>query len=201
MSKTIDFIFDFGSPNAYFAYKVLPSIAAKHDAEINYIPCLLGGIFKATGNQAPMMAFGNVKGKLDYDRIEIMRFIEANGLNQFRMNKFFPVNTLLMMRGAIAAQQSGQLDAYITAGMAAMWEDSLKMDDPSIFENVMNEAGLDGAALLAQTQNPDIKAKLMANTEKAVARGSFGIPTFYIGDEMYFGKDRLGQIDAYLGRS
>ena len=200
MRKTIDFIFDFGSPNAYLAYKVLPSIAAKHSAEINYIPCLLGGIFKTTGNQAPMMAFGNVKGKLDYERVEIMRFIEAHGLSQFRMNKFFPVNTLLMMRGAIAAQQSGQLDAYITAGMAAMWEDSLKMDDLAIFENVMNEAGLDGTALLAQTQNPDIKAKLMTNTEKAVARGSFGIPTFYIGDEMYFGKDRLEQIDTYLGR-
>ena len=101
MSEIIDFIFDFGSPNAYFAYKVLPSIAAKHGAEINYIPCLLGGIFKGTGNQAPMMAFGTVKGKLDYDHIEIMRFIEAHGLSQFRMNKFFPVNTLLMMRARL----------------------------------------------------------------------------------------------------
>tara|TARA_R110000787_G_scaffold110809_5_gene219489 strand:+ start:1231 stop:1833 length:603 start_codon:yes stop_codon:yes gene_type:complete len=195
MSKTIDFIFDFGSPNAYLAHKVLPGILERTGAQVNYIPCLLGGIFKATGNQSPMMAFGNVKGKLEYDRMEMMRFVKKHGLTKFRMNPHFPVNTLVLMRAAVAADMRGDLAPYIEAGLKAMWEDGLKMDDPAVYVEAMNAAGLDGASLLEATQDPDVKAKLVANTEAAVARGAFGIPTFYVGEEMFFGKDRLGQVE------
>jgi 2-hydroxychromene-2-carboxylate isomerase len=196
--KTIDFIFDFASPNAYLADKVLRDIAARTGAAINYIPCLLGGIFKATGNQAPMIAFAPVKGKMAYEMLETRRFIARHELVQFKMNAHFPVNTLILMRGAIAAQNDGKLAAYIDAGLAAMWEQSLKMDDAEVFVAVMDAAGFDGAALLARTQEPDVKAALVANTEAAVARGAFGIPTFYVGDEMFFGKERLGQLEEAL---
>lgn len=197
MTRTIDFIFDFGSPNAYFAAKVLPKIAAQHGALINYIPCLLGGIFKATNNQPPMMAFGGVKGKLAYEMLEIHRFIKKHGLTRFQMNPHFPVNTLVMMRAAIAIGEE-RLEEYINVGLTCMWEQGLKMDDPDIFAKALTEAGFDGPALLAATQNPTIKAQLAKNTEAAVARGVFGIPTFFIGDEMYFGKDRLGQVSEAL---
>lgn len=198
MAKTVDFIFDFGSPNAYLAYKTLPPILERTDAKLNIIPCLLGGIFKATGNKPPMIAFGDVKGKLDYDRVEMTRFITKHALTRFKFNPNFPVNTLILMRGAIAAETNGQLTAYVEAGLSAMWEDGLKMDDPEIFAKTMTAAGLDGAALLARTQDPGVKAKLAANTESAVVRGAFGVPTFYVGDEMFFGKDRLAQLEEEL---
>lgn len=199
MTKTVDFIFDFASPNAYLVNGPLADMAARTGAKINIIPCLLGGIFKATGNQAPMLAFKDVPAKLAYDNLEFRRFIKKHGLTKFRMNSAFPMNTLLLMRGAIAAQRDGTLDIYITAGMKAMWEDDRKMDDPEVFVTVMNEAGLDGKALLAATQQPEIKAKLISNTESAVKRGAFGIPTFFVGVEMFFGKERLGQLEEMLG--
>jgi 2-hydroxychromene-2-carboxylate isomerase len=198
MPKTVDFIFDFASPNAYLADKVLRNIAARTGAAINYIPCLLGGIFKATGNQAPMIAFAPVKGKIAYEMLETRRFIAKHELKHFKMNAHFPVTTLIMMRGGIVAQRGGQLHKYIDAGLAMMWEQSLKMDDPGIFIKAMDQAGFDGAGVLAQTQDPGIKAELAANTEAAVARGAFGIPTFYVGDEMFFGKERLAQVEEAL---
>ena len=198
MTKTLDFIFDFASPNAYFVYKALPPILARTNASLNLIPCLLGGIFKSTGNQAPMMAFAGVKGKLEYDRLEIERFIKKHGLTDFEFNPNFPVNTLVLMRGAIAAEMDGRLVEYVEAGLKFMWEDGLKMDDTEVFVSAMNKAGFDGASLLERTQDPQVKAKLVANTEAAVARGTFGIPTFYVGEEMFFGKDRLGQVEEEL---
>ena len=194
MTKTIDFIFDFGSPNAYFAYKVLPILAAKKGAQINYIPCLLGGIFKLTGNQAPMMAFAGVKGKNVYMMLEIQRFIAKHGLTKFQMNPFFPVNTLQLMRGAITAHQDGRLEDYISVGLKAMWEDKKNMADTEVFIKVMNEGGFDGAKILERNQDQAVKDALMQNTNDAVARGAFGIPTFYVGDDMYFGKDRIDQV-------
>ena len=195
MPATIDFIFDFGSPNAYLSHRVLPGIAERTGARINLIPCLLGGIFKATGNQSPMTAFGEVKGKLAYERLEMMRFIKKHRLDKFAMNPNFPVNTLMLMRGAVAAEMDGTLDAYVEAGLKHMWEDGLKMDDPDVYADAMTKAGLDGAALLARTQDPTVKAKLAENTAAAVERGAFGIPTFFVGGEMFFGKDRLGQVE------
>jgi len=198
MTRTLEFIFDFGSPNAYLALKVVPQIAQRTGAEIRLVPCLLGGIFKLTGNQAPMTAFGGVKGKLEYEALETRRFVEKHGLAAYRFNPHFPVNTLLIMRGMIAAQRAGVADRYLDAVLAAMWEDGRKMDDPEVFVAVLDAAGLDGQALLQATQDPQVKAELAANTEAAAARGVFGIPTFFVGDEMFFGKDRLGQVEEAL---
>jgi 2-hydroxychromene-2-carboxylate isomerase len=195
MTKTIDFIFDFGSPNAYLSWKVLPGIAARTGAAINIIPCLLGGIFKATNNRSPMEAFGEVTGKLAYDRLETKRFVQRHGLSAFAWNPNFPINTLLIMRGLIAAGRAGVADTYVAAVCAAMWEAGEKMDDPEVVRRVLNAAGLDGAGLIAATADPDVKAELVANTEAAVARGVFGIPTFFLGEEMFFGKDRLWQVE------
>lgn len=201
MTQTIDFIFDFGSPNAYLSYKALPGVLERTGAELVLIPCLLGGIFKATDNKPPMLAFGGIKGKLDYDMLEIQRFIKKHGLTKFKMNPHFPVNTLLMVRGAVAAETRGELLPYVEAGLRHMWEDGLKMDDPDVFKTAMTEAGLDGPGLLEMTQDPAVKAKLAENTNAAVERGVFGVPTFFVGEEMFFGKERLGQVEEELTRS
>lgn len=198
MPATVEFIFDFGSPNAYLSWKVLPGIAARTGAEIKLVPCLLGGIFKLTGNQPPMAAFGGVKGKLDYEALETRRFVAKHGLSAYRFNPHFPVNTLLIMRGMVAAQRAGVAERYVEAVLAAMWEQEKKMDDPQVVRAVLDAAGLDGEALIAATQDPEVKAQLMANTEAAANRGVFGIPTFFVGDEMFFGKDRLGQVEDAL---
>ena len=201
MAKVVDFIFDFGSPNAYLAWKVLPGVAERTGAQINLIPCLLGGIFKATGNQSPVIAFGAIKGKLAYEMLETRRFVEAHGLTAFQMNPHFPVNTLLIMRGLIAAQRQGVAEPYVAAVASAMWEQGLKMDDPDVVAEALTKAGLDARAILEATQDPDVKAELVANTEAAVERGVFGIPTFFVGDEMFFGKDRLTQVEAELAKA
>ncbi len=196
--KTVEFIFDFGSPNAYLAYPVVKDIAARQDAAVVIVPALLGGIFKATGNQAPMLAFGNVQGKLAYEAQEMRRFITRHGLTKFTMNPHFPVNSLLAMRGLVAC---GVDAAYVDVVLAGFWERGLKMDDPAVLQAVLDEARLDGAALLAATQDPAIKQQLAANTSAAVQRGVFGIPTFFVGNEMFFGKDRLGQVEEELANS
>ena len=191
----IDFIFDFGSPNGYLAWKALPGIAQRTGARINLIPCLLGGIFKATNNRSPMEAFGAVKGKLAYEQLETQRFVRKHGLSAYRHNPQFPVNTLMIMRGLIAARRMGVGDRYLETVLSAMWEKGLKMDDPEVVKATLDEVGLDGGAILSATQDPEVKAELVANTEAAVARGVFGIPTFFVGGEMFFGKDRLGQVE------
>lgn len=199
-STVVDFIFDFGSPNAYLAHRVVPAVAERSGATFRYLPCLLGGIFKATGNQPPMVAFGNIKGKMQYEQLELQRFIAKHGLSAFTFNLHFPVNTLLLMRGAVAAEMDGRLAEYVEAGMRAMWEDGLKMDDPDVFAATMDAAGLDGATVVQRAQDPAVKARLVANTEAAVDRGVFGIPTFFVGDEMFFGKDRFGQIEEEVAK-
>lgn len=201
MPVTVDFIFDFGSPNAYLAHQVLPGIAQRTGATFRYVPCLLGGIFKATGNQPPMVAFGGIKGKMDYEMLETRRFIARHGITRFQFNPHFPVNTLLLMRGAVAAEMDGRLAEYIDAGLVVMWEEGLKMDDPEVYVAAMSKAGLDGTALLERTQDAAVKARLVENTAAAVERGAFGIPTFYVGDEMFFGKDRLEQVEEEIRRA
>lgn len=198
MTKTVEFIFDFGSPNAYLANRVLGDIARRAGAEVVVTPALLGGIFKLTGNQAPMTAFGGIQGKLAYEALETKRFVEKHQLNDYRFNPHFPVNTLLIMRGLVAAERMGVKDAYLAAVLAGMWERGLKMDDPEVVAQVLTEAGLDAKAILEATQDPEVKAELLANTERAAARGAFGVPTFFVGDEMFFGKERLGQIEEEL---
>lgn len=198
MSKAVDFIFDFGSPNAYLAWKLLPGVAARTGAKINLIPCLLGGLFKLTGNQAPMAAFGQVQGKLEYERLERQRFIDKHSLTAFRFNPHFPVNTLMIMRGLIAARRASLGDTYLEAVLKATWEDAKKMDDPVVVAEVLSAAGLDAKAILDATQDLSVKAELAANTDAAATRGAFGIPTFFVDDEMFFGKERLGQVEEEL---
>jgi 2-hydroxychromene-2-carboxylate isomerase len=194
----IEFIFDFGSPNAYLVHKFLPTVAKWHGVEIKLVPCLLGGIFKATGNQAPLFAFADIKGKLDYDRLEMERFARRHDLHAFKMNPHFPINTLTLMRGMVAAQHLGVAAKYLDTVLAGMWEDGEKMDDPEVFLARLNRGGLDGQRLFELANSPEVKAELASNTEAAVARGTFGIPTFFVGDEMFFGKERLLQIEELL---
>ncbi len=196
--KTLELIFDFGSPNAYLTLKVLPELLERTGAGLIITPCLLGGIFKATGNKAPMIQYAEAPAKLAYENLEMRRFIARHGLTKFRLNPHFPVNTLTIMRGAVVAGDEGNLDDYVDAVNRAMWEDGLKMDDPEVIATFLSANGFDGPALLARTQEPEIKARLVANTEAAVARGVFGIPTFFVGDEIFFGKDRLDQVEEAL---
>jgi 2-hydroxychromene-2-carboxylate isomerase len=198
VTKTLELIFDFGSPNAYLSMKALPELLDRTGADLVITPCLLGGIFKATGNKAPMIQYADAPAKLAYENLEMRRFIEKHRLTKFRLNPHFPVNTLMIMRGAIVAADEGVLDDYVDAVNRAMWEEGLKMDDPDVIATFLSANGFDGPALLARTQEPEIKAKLVANTENAVARGVFGIPTFFVGDAMFFGKDRLGQVEEAL---
>ncbi|QCK85050.1 2-hydroxychromene-2-carboxylate isomerase [Phreatobacter aquaticus] len=198
MAKTVELIFDFGSPNAYLVAGLLPDIAARTGASIVYTPCLLGGIFKATNNLSPFQRFADVPAKLAYERLEMKRFIVRHTFTRFRLNPHFPVNTLVVMRGLIAAEKAGLGEPYRAAVLKAMWEDGEKMDDPDVVVRVLDAAGLDGQALVAATQDPAVKQALVANTEAAVARGVFGIPTFFVGSEMFFGKERLGQVEDML---
>ncbi|SEH19605.1 2-hydroxychromene-2-carboxylate isomerase [Sphingopyxis sp. YR583] len=198
VTESLELIFDFGSPNAYLCMKALPELLDRTGADLVITPCLLGGIFKATGNKAPMVQYAEAPAKLAYENLEMRRFIEKYGLAKFRINPHFPVNTLTIMRGAIVADDEGTLDDYVDAVNRAMWEEGLKMNDPEVIATFLSANGFDGPALLARTQEADIKAKLVANTEAAVARGVFGIPTFFVGGEMFFGKDRLAQVEEAL---
>ncbi|MDP3784187.1 MAG: 2-hydroxychromene-2-carboxylate isomerase [Sphingopyxis sp.] len=198
VTKTLELIFDFGSPNAYLAMKALPELLDRTGADLLITPCLLGGVFKATGNKAPMVQYADAPAKLAYENLEMRRFIEKHDLGKFHFNPHFPINTLTIMRGAIVATDEDVLDDYVDAVNRAMWEDGLKMDDADVVATFLSTNGFDGPALLARTQEPEIKAKLVANTEVAVARGVFGIPTFFVGDAMFFGKDRLGQVEEAL---
>jgi 2-hydroxychromene-2-carboxylate isomerase len=198
MPRTLEFIFDFGSPNAYLAHRVLPGVIARTGAILVVTPCLLGGIFKATGNQAPMTAFAGVPAKLAYEALESRRFMERHGLTAFRMNPHFPMNNLLPMRTLVAAQMQGEGEAALEAIAAAAWEQGLKIDDPQVLQGVLDDAGLPGAELLARTADPAVKQQLIDNTQSAVDRGAFGIPTFFVDGEIVYGKERLEQIEEML---
>jgi 2-hydroxychromene-2-carboxylate isomerase len=198
MSKTVDFIFDFASPNAYLVHKIVPEIEARTGARFNYIPCLLGGIFKATGNQAPMIAFGGIKNKPEYDALEMQRFITRHELTGFKMNPHFPVISLMLVRGALVAERDGYLMKYIDAMVDAMWEQGLKLDDAEVLHKALADTGFDADKIMTDMGDEAIKAKLLENTNAAVERGAFGIPTFFVGEEMFFGKERLGQVEELL---
>jgi 2-hydroxychromene-2-carboxylate isomerase len=194
----VEFLFDFGSPNAYLAHKVIPAMEARTGARFKYVPILLGGVFKATGNRSPMEAHAGVPAKLAYEALEMRRFVARHGLTRFAANPHFPVNTLAIMRGAVAAETLDVFAPYVEAVFAAMWEDGRKMDDPAVVAEVLAAAGLPAMRLMALTQDGAVKARLTANTTAAVERGVFGAPTFFVGEEMFFGKDRLGEVEAAI---
>ena len=195
----VEFYFDVGSPNAYLCHAVIPAIEQRTGTRFTYVPVLLGGIFKLTNNQSPLTAFAGIPSKMAYQQLEMDRFVRRHGIDRFRPNPHFPVNTLLVMRGAVAAETEGVLQPYVNAVFRAMWEDGCKMDDPAVAGAVLDRAGLDGARLLARTQEPEVKERLLRNTAQAVERGVFGSPTFFVGDEMFFGKDRLRDVEEAIG--
>jgi 2-hydroxychromene-2-carboxylate isomerase len=198
MSSSIEFLFDFASPNAYLSYHVLSEVAERNGWALTLTPVLLGGLFKLTNNQAPMVAFGEVKGKLDYEMLETQRFIAAHRLERFRFNPHFPINTIMLMRGFIAAQQMGVHQQYVDANLAGMWEQEQNMGDPEVAAGVWQAAGLDAQALIEAIQTQPVKDALLHNTQQAAERGAFGVPTFFVGQEMFFGKERISQIEAML---
>jgi 2-hydroxychromene-2-carboxylate isomerase len=197
---TVQFLFDFGSPNAYLCHRVIPAIEARTGLRFDYQPILLGGLFKLSNNRSPAEAFAGIPNKQAYDQLEIDRFVARHGLTRYRFNPHFPVNTLLLMRGAVAAQALGCAEVYIEAMYAAMWEQGRKMDDPAEVGAVLQQAGLDGAALFTLAQAPETKARLAALTQSAFERGAFGSPTFFVDDEIYFGKDRLREVEDAITR-
>jgi 2-hydroxychromene-2-carboxylate isomerase len=197
---TVEFHFDIGSPNAYLSHMLIPAIEQRTGRKFVYVPVLLGGIFKLTNNQPPMLAFRGVRNKLAYEQREIERFVQLHGLTRFRMNPYFPLNTLLAMRMAVAAGLDGVLAAYAGAVFRGMWEDGLQLDDPDVLRGLLDRAGLDADRLLGQARDQVIKDRLLQNTEASVARGAFGSPTFFLGEEMYFGKDRLRDVEAAITR-
>ena len=198
MSSSIEFLFDFASPNAYLSYHVLSEVAERNGSALTLTPVLLGGLFKLTNNQAPMVAFGGGKGKLDYEMLETQRFIAAHRLERFRFNPHFPINTIMLMRGFIAAQQMGVQQQYVDANLAGMWEQEQNMGDPEVATGVWQAAGLDAQALIEAIQTQPVKDALLHNTQQAAERGAFGVPTFFVGQEMFFGKERISQIEAML---
>src|SRR5215468_12027393 len=196
--ERVEFHFDFGSPNAYLAHLVIPQIERRTGVRFEYVPVLLGGVFKLTNNRSPAESFQGVKNKLEYQRLEMQRFIRRYGITRFAFNPFFPVNTLLVMRGAVAAQMDGVFARYVDEVFRHMWAEPKKMDDPAVVRAALDESGLDGARLIAMTQEPAVKDRLLANTQRSVDRGAFGSPTFFVGDEIFFGKDRLREVEEEI---
>ena len=200
MTKTFEFIFDIAGPNGYLVHRVLPDFCACTGAEAVYVPVLLGGLMKATGNRPPWMVYADVPAKVAYDQLEFQRFIAANQLSKFQMNPHFPPNSLAAMRVVVAAGQLGIQLAVIETLMTAMWEAGENLSDRGVLHAVLAKAGHDADALMAAAEQDDVKAALVANTERAVARGAFGIPTFFVGEEMFFGKERLAQVADALAQ-
>jgi 2-hydroxychromene-2-carboxylate isomerase len=197
----VEFHFDFGSPNAYLSHLVIPDIEKRTEVKFEYVPILLGGVFKLTNNRSPAETLKGIRNKPEYERLETQRFIRRHGITRFHSNPYFPVNTLMIMRGAIAARIMGVFERYVDETYRSMWADPKKMDDPSIVRGVLAEAGLDADRVLRLIETREIKDELLHNTERSVERGTFGSPTFYVGDEIFFGKDRLRDVEEELMRS
>ncbi len=198
MKSCPQFLFDFGSPNAFLSHEAIPAIETRTGLKFEYVPILLGGIFKATNNKSPAESLAGVKNKREFHVIETQRFIKRFQVQPFVWNPFFPVNTLNLMRAAVAAQLEGVFEAYVEAAFHHMWREPKKMDDPEVAAKALSSSGLDGAKLLARAQEPEVKAKLIENTQSAVERGAFGSPTFFVGSEMFFGKEQLREVEEMV---
>lgn len=194
----VEFHFDFGSPNAYLAHRVIPAMERRTGVRFRYVPVLLGGVFKATGNRSPAEAFAGITNKRAFMELETRRFLARHGIDDYRRNPHFPVNTLTLMRGAVAAQHEGCFERYVDVVYRNMWSEPKRMDEPAIIAAALTKGGLDATLLLTRAQAPEIKQELIANTEASVARGTFGSPTFFVGDEIYFGKDQLRDVEEKI---
>jgi 2-hydroxychromene-2-carboxylate isomerase len=200
-AKTPQFLFDFGSPNAYLSHEAIPAIEQRIGVNFEYVPILLGGIFKATNNRSPAETLAGIRNKPEFHALETERFLKRFHVKPYTWNPFFPVNTLNLMRGAIAAQLEGVFEKYVDAAFHHMWVEPKKMDDPEVAMQALAASGLDAAKLFARAQEPEVKAKLVQNTQSAVERGAFGSPTFFVGKEMFFGKEQLRDVEeTVLGK-
>lgn len=198
---SVQFLFDFGSPNAYLCHKVLPAIEERTGVTFEYVPILLGGLFKLANNRSPMEAFAGIPNKQAYDRLEMQRFIAKHKIEQFNFNPFFPINTLQLMRGAVAAQKLGYFKPYVDVMYQATWEQARKMNEPSEILSVLSATGIEAGPLLDATQHAEVKNALLANTQSAFERGAFGSPTFFVENEIFFGKERLEQVENEIVRA
>ncbi|QWG23600.1 2-hydroxychromene-2-carboxylate isomerase [Bradyrhizobium sediminis] len=199
MSPTApQFLFDFGSPNAFLSHEAIPAIEKRTGVKFEYVPILLGGIFKATNNRSPAETLAGVKNKPEFNALETERFLKRFQVRPYVWNPFFPVNTLNLMRAAVAAQLEGVFEKYVEAAFHHMWVEPRKMDDPEVAIEALTASGLDAAKMFAHAQEPDVKAKLIENTQRAVERGAFGSPTFFVGKEMFFGKEQLREVEELI---
>ena len=194
----VEFLFDFGSPNAYLSHLVIPQIEKRQQVKFEYVPILLGGIFKATNNRSPAEAYAGIRNKPEYQKLETERFVRKHAITHYRFNPFFPVNTLMIMRGAVAARTLGIFERYVDEVFRHMWAEPKKMDDPAVLKAALTESGLPADRLFELVQAPAVKEELMANTQRAVERGTFGSPTFFVDGEIYFGKDRLRDVEEAI---
>ena len=198
MTPRPQFMFDFGSPNAFLSHEAIPAIEQRTRVKFEYVPILLGGVFKATNNKSPAETLAGVKNKPEFQAIETERFIKRFHVQPYVWNPFFPVNTLNLMRAAIAAQFEGVFEKYVEAAFHHMWREPKKMDDPEVAVKALSASGLDGTKLLTRAQDADVKARLIENTQSAVERGAFGSPTFFVGNEMFFGKEQLREVEELV---
>ena len=194
----VDFLFDFGSPNAYLSHLVIPAIEKRQGVKFDYVPILLGGVFKMTGNRSPAETYAGIKNKPEYHRLETERFLRQHAITRFRPNPFFPVNTLAVMRGAVAARKLGIFERYVDEVYRHMWADPKKLDDPAVLKAALIESGLPADKLFELSQTAEVKDGLLAETTRAVERGTFGSPTFFVDDDIYFGKDRLRDVEEAI---
>ena len=197
--SNVEFHFDFGSPNAYLSHLVIPDIERRTGAKFDYVPVLLGGVFKLTNNRSPAESLAGIRNKPEYQRLETARFVQRHGITRFTPNPFFPVNTLVLMRGAIAAQRIGVFERYVDEMYRHMWAEPKKLDDPDVLRAALVESQLDGDRIFTLVQTQEVKDELLANTQRSVERGTFGSPTFFVGEEIYFGKDRLRDVEEAIG--
>ena len=198
MSLDIEFHYDFGSPNTYFCHRLIPGIEERTGAHITYCPVLLGGIFKATNNRPPMEQFAEVKNKKEYQAMEMERYIARHQFSDYRFNPHFPVNTIHLMRGAVFASHHDFYERYIEAMYRCMWEQGKNMADPKVIAEALREHGLPADDIVSAVQDPKIKQELIDKTSRSVKRGAFGSPTFFVRDEMFFGKDRLLELEEEI---
>ena len=198
MAVIVEFHFDFGSPNAYLSHLVIPAIEARTGVKFQYVPVLLGGVFKATGNASSAVTLQGIKNKPEYGRIEMQRFLKKHDITTFKQNPHFPVNTLQIMRGAVYAQSQDYFERYVDAVYKHMWSEPKKMDEADVIQAALDESGLPAEDILAGAQDPKVKLQLITNTEASVARGTFGSPTFYVDDEIFFGKDKLVDVEEHI---
>ena len=191
----VEFHFDFGSPNAYLSHRAIPSIEKRTGVKFTYVPVLIGGVFKATGNASPAVTLQGIKNKTEYQNIEMERFLNKHNITDYSPNPFFPVNTLQVMRGAIFAQTQDYYERYIHEVYQHMWCEPKKMDEPEVIRTVFEDSGLPAAAIIEAMQDPTVKQTLIDNTNRSVEMGAFGSPTFFVENEIFFGKDKLIDVE------